>query len=591
MTYSTTARRARLLALCCLPVLVLGLLSACTGQSGQAAATSTAINPTATSSSSPAAAAQKPNIIMILTDDLDAQSYTLFPNIKSQLTDQGVTFSNFYVPDSLCCPSRSSLLRGQYVHNHQVLGNTAPDGGYQKFHSQGLEHSTVGTWLQAAGYRTALMGKYLNGYPDGVDPSFVPPGWNEWDSPSGGNPYSEYNYKLNENGKVVAYGSQPQDYMIDVISRKATDFINGGGNQPFFMYLATYAPHQPATPAPRHADAFPGATAPRTPSFNEADMSDKPAWLRDRPLLSDQQISQIDQLYRKRLQSMLAVDDLVASLVQTLQKHGQLDNTYIVFTSDNGFHLGQHRLPPGKQTAYDEDIRVPLVVRGPGVPAGQTQAAFALNLDLAPTYAQLAGATLPDFVDGRSLLPLLQNPSAAPADWRQEALIEHYRTADTSTNADGTPTDPDNDNAWLQVQATGTPGPSATPGTTPKAKRKQNGANATPSPMGTPQPQGGRQRNTRAAAAGKVSPPTYSALRNADYLYVEYTTGDKELYDIRKDPNELQNLAGSSDPQVQTTMRQLSARLQQLRNCHGASCRPGAGQTAVGAAWLPFTLR
>ena len=320
------------------------------------------------------AAPARPNIILVLTDDLDVKLGTLdmLPGFKALFRDQGVTFANSFVSESLCCPSRATIQRGQWVHNHQVLGNKAPEGGFEKFHSLKEDQSTVGTWLHAAGYRTGFVGKYLNGYPDTADPTFVPPGWDEWDSPAKGNAYGEYNYTLNENGSLVGYGNQPEDYLTDVLSRKATRFVKqaGDGRQPFFLVVATYAPHQPATPAPRHADAFGGVSAPRPSSYNEEDVSDKPAWIQAKPLLNRRQQLQMDNLYRKRLQSMLAVKELVEELLKTLRESGQLDNSYVFFASDNGFHLGEHRLHAGKLTAYEEDIRVPLYVRGPGVPAG-----------------------------------------------------------------------------------------------------------------------------------------------------------------------------------------------------------------------------
>ncbi len=288
------------------------------------------------------------------------------------MTQQGTTFSNYFVTDSLCCPSRSSILRGQYVHNHGVHTNLPPTGGFEQFHALGNESSTIGTWMHAAGYHTGLLGKYLNGYPDTVARRYVPPGWDDWVSPSGGNPYAEYNYQLNDNGTLEHHGTQPSDYLVDLLSQKAGEFIGSAPkNKPFFLYVAPYVPHQPATPAPRYTNAFPGVQAPRPPSFDQVDPT-APAWLRDRPPLTAPLITTIDNLYRRRLQTMLGVDDMLANVVTSLQKSGQLDNTYIVFSSDNGFHLGEHRLPPGKQTAFEEDIHVPLVVRGPGVPKGKT---------------------------------------------------------------------------------------------------------------------------------------------------------------------------------------------------------------------------
>ena len=494
-----------------------------------------------------AKSAKKPNVVFILTDDLDLTSYldpSRFPKVNSLLTQKGTTFSNFFVTDSLCCPSRSSILRGQYVHEHDVLGNLPPTGGYEKFHANGDEKSTLATWMHDAGYRTGLLGKYLNGYPETVDPTFVPPGWDEWDSPtSGGNPYSEYNYRLNENGKLVRYGSSPQDYLVDVLSQKSSEFIQHKGDKPFFLYVAPYVPHQPATPAPRYVDAFPGVQAPRTPSFNEADMSAEPQWLQNRPLLDDQQIATIDQLYRKRLQSMLGVEDMLENVVDTLQKTGQLDNTYIVFSSDNGFHLGQHRLPPGKMTAFEEDIHVPLVVRGPDVPAGKKVDDLAMNIDLAPTFADLGGAKTPSFVNGRSLVSEMHGKK--PDSERKAVLVEHYaesRRRQGRRNA-GAPSqqDPDNDTS---------PPNTGTPNTGPQAPAVRRGQFQ---PLGLPE---------------------YAALRTDRYTYVEYVTGERQLYDLRADPDELHNIVTTADPKlVQDLAKQLAA----LRACKGASCRTADG--------------
>ena len=240
------------------------------------------------------------------------------------------------------------------------------------------------------------------------------PGWDEWYAVAGG--VNFFNYTLNENGKLVRSGSEPEAYLTGVLTQKAADFIRRTvpTGQPFFMYIAPYAPHQPATPAPQHEDAFFGVEAPRTPSFNEQDVSDKPIWVRNTPLRIPAQLAQIDALYRERLQSMLAVEDLVQRLIETLRALSQLGNTYIVFTSDNGFHLGQHRLPAGKNSAYEEDIRVPLIVRGPGVPGGTVVENLAVNIDLAPTFAELGGTAAPEFVDGRSLISLLRPEPPSP---------------------------------------------------------------------------------------------------------------------------------------------------------------------------------
>ena len=470
----------------------------------------------------------RPNIIFVLTDDLDRNLGTLeqLPKLKAMLAGQGLTFTNMFVTESLCCPSRSSIQRSQYVHNHQVLGNAPPDGGFQKFYNLKEDQSTVATWLKAAGYHTGYMGKYLNGYPDTAAPNYVPPGWDVWNSPAAGNPYSEFNYTLNENGTLVKHGNQPEDYLTDVLSQKAEGFIrqSAANRQPFFLFVATYAPHQPATPAPRHANAFPGKQAPRLPSYNETDVTDKPAWVQSRPLLLPAAQRQMDNLYRRRLQSMLAVQELIEHLLDTLRTTGQLENTYLFFTSDNGFHLGEHRLRAGKLTAYEEDIRVPLFVRGPGVPSGREREEFVGNLDLAQTFAALANASVPDFVDGRSLVPLLRDGSK-PDRWRGAFLIEQEEVHFNQGNV--------------------------------RAQRRQQVLE----PLDLSEMQ---------MAAAQQGIPAYAALRTPTHSYVVYSTGERELYDLRADPYQLNNIITKADRGL---VDRLDAWLKAYQKCRGADCR------------------
>ena len=401
----------------------------------------------------PGTANTKPNIVFVLTDDLDAAEIQYMPNLKSLITDQGITFSNYFVSMSLCCPSRSTTLRGQYPHNTQILGNQPPTGGFQKFYQLGEEKSTIAVWLQAAGYRTMLAGKYLNGYPEQNNVKYIPPGWNEWYVAVHGDAYSEFNYTLNENGKQVVYRNKPEDYGTDVYVNKAVDFIQRSAQdgKPFFVYLAPYAPHAPYTPAPRHANLFPDLIAPRTPNYDEADVSDKPAFIHDRPLLTQRQMDMIDQVYRKRLQSLQAVDEGIEMIVNTLKANGQLDNTYIFFTSDNGYHLGNHRQVVGKIAPYEEELRVTMIVRGPGVPAGRTLEHLTGNVDLAPTWADLAGAQAADFVDGRSLVPLMRDSPPPPSQWRQAFALENGPDRITETGVTATPT-PDTEQQLLEPQ-------------------------------------------------------------------------------------------------------------------------------------------
>jgi N-acetylglucosamine-6-sulfatase len=219
----------------------------------------------------------------------------------------------------------------------------------------------------------------------------------------------------------VWYGGRVPDgaYRTDYYARNAASFIRNtkGKSQPFFMWLGTHAPHEPATPPPRYTDRFRDAKAPRPPSFNEQDVSDKPKWVREQPLLTSTQINEIDKLYRNRLRSMLAVDDLIGRIVGSLRYSRKLSNTYIVFTSDNGVPLGTHRKNHGKWSAYEEDMRVPLMVRGPGVPKGVKRQHLVLNNDFAPTFARLGRVSTPGFVDGRSFVPLLQPGPPPPSNW------------------------------------------------------------------------------------------------------------------------------------------------------------------------------
>jgi arylsulfatase A-like enzyme len=466
------------------------------------------------------AGAKAPNIVFVLADDLDAASAATMEQVRTLITNQGTDFRHHYVNISLCCPSRVSTLRGQFAHNSTIYSNDLPNGGFEGTYAKGLESSTIATWLQEAGYRTVLLGKYLNGYPD-TAPSvtYIPPGWTEWYSPNGGSPYSQFNYKLNENGQTVSYGSADSDYLTDVIAAKATDFIRRSVDQhpeqPFFAYVAPYAPHLPATPAPRHAQALPGITAPRTLSFNEADVSDKPSWLRNAPLLTEAEIATIDAQYRNRRLSLLAVDELVKSIVDTLEATGQLANTYIFVSSDNGYHHGEHRLTSGKLTAFEEDLRIPLSVRGPGVPVGATIDALTANVDYASTFAEIAGATVPSWVDGRSITPFLRGET--PPSWRRAMMVARGEHGGTARALDGLREPPDPFNPLA------------------------------------------------------LSIPPFTGLRTADgSTYVAYVNGEYELYQNKPDPKQLRNRYEASSDNLKA---QLAGWLAALTGASGEALR------------------
>src|SRR5215218_3148632 len=342
--------------------------------------------------------ASRPNILFVLTDDLDYASAQKMPQITSLVAQEGLSFEEAFVSHPMCCPSRATILTGLYDHNHHVLGNGPTHGGFQKFVSEGHEENTIAVRLQEeGGYRTAFFGKYLNQYPNQDESTYIPPGWDEWYGKNGHREHQPYRYKINENGQVVSYDNKAEDYYSDVLSSQVIDFAGrtAEDSRPFFMFVAPTAPHGPATPAERHKGAFASEEAPRPPSFDEEDVSDKPTYVSSLDRISEEEASAIDDYYRERLESMLAVDEMVASLFQELEAAGKLENTYIFFTSDNGWEQGEHRLQKGKVRPYEESVRVPLFVRGPGVAPGSTIKKLALNTDFAPTIADLAGIEFP----------------------------------------------------------------------------------------------------------------------------------------------------------------------------------------------------
>jgi N-acetylglucosamine-6-sulfatase len=495
-------------------VLGLVLLSGCGSSHSKAHAAASGANPYANTGTTPIgvagggrslASGSKPNIVFVLTDDLSWNLVRYMPHVLA-MQRHGESFSNYFVTDSLCCPSRASIFTGRFPHDTHVTSNSPPYGGFAVFHERGEELETFATALQRVGYRTAMMGKYLNGYrPDGgegVPASFVPAGWNEWQV--AGNGYREFDYALNHNGRPSNYGSQPSEYLTEVLARKGVSFIDRSAQarRPFALEIATFAPHSPFVPAPRDANDFPGLTAPRSPAFNAPTIG-APAWLSHYTPLEPAQIAMIDRQFRARAQAVQAVDRLIAGIEDTLVARGLARNTYIVFSSDNGLHMGEHRLLPGKQTAFDTDIRVPLIVVGPGVPAGRTVAAMAENIDLCPTFERLGGARVGRNVDGHSLTALLHG--RRPAQWRREVLIEHH-------GPDKNPEDPD------------------------------------------------------FPTRGAGNPPSYEALRTPTSLYVEYVTGEREYYDLSIDPFELHNIAAHLSA---AHLRKLHRALVGMERCHG----------------------
>jgi arylsulfatase A-like enzyme len=366
---------------------------------------------------------ERPNIIFIYTDDLDMALMPYMPNTNRLIADQGAVFSSSFVTSSMCCPSRASTMRGQYPHNTGILEN-AP--GFKKFFRDGSEKETIAIWMKRAGYQNSLMGKYLNLYPLGATPEYIPPGWDDWHVFVDEGSHYYFAYTINENGTLVRQHKKPENYSTDVLNNRAQEFIRNTAptGKPFFLFISVYAPHGPSLPAPRHMEMFPELEYPKKTSFHEADMSDKPEIIVDlRRTGGLFEVEEADRLFRMRVQSIQAVDEMVVDLVDLLEELGQLDNTYILFTSDNGFHMGEHMLPSGKMLAYEEDILVPLYVRGPGIRPGTVISELTVNIDLAPTVLELAGGKTARFVDGCSLVPFLLAEEPQPENWRQAFLI------------------------------------------------------------------------------------------------------------------------------------------------------------------------
>ena len=358
---------------------------------------------------------KRPNVIVIDTDDQNVSDMFVMRKTLSLLGAHGTTFRNSYVSFPLCCPSRATFLTGQYAHNHGVFTD-------QRFTD--LDSSnTLAVWLRRAKYRTAMVGKYLNGY-GVVDPREIPPGWKQWFALTGGTEQKRYGYQLNENGKVRHYGHTPANYIDYVLGAKVNGLLKAWAPspKPFFLYYNPNNPHgengtplwstRDPEPAPQYLGRFGDIQAPRPPNFNEPNVSDKPRQIRDLPRLSDQAIEDIDRRYRGRLESLLSVDDEVKKIVGLVRKYGDKRKTFIVFTSDNGLELGAHRIE-FKDYLYEEGERVPLIIRGPGVPENTTRDQLVANIDLAPTIAAITKAQPGRVMDGIDLLPLTRDPSVA----------------------------------------------------------------------------------------------------------------------------------------------------------------------------------
>lgn len=353
-----------------------------------------------------------PNFLIILSDDQRFDSMPYMPQTTDLIFDQGLTFDSAYITTSRCCPSRATILTGMYAHTHNVRVN-----------SDQLEQPTVVAALHENGYTTGLVGKYLNSYP--TQPEDPPrPEFDYWIGMiSGTNSAKYFDTPLNVNGEWIKHSG----YQMDILRDYALAFLQEANEkeQPFYLLFSPYTPHLPALPAPGDENLYPDLPPHQPPNFNPADMGGKPEWMQALPILNEESVASINNDNRRILQSLNALDETVATFMEVLAEQDQLDNTVVIYLSDNGFFLGEHRLPIGKIYAYEESTHVPFAIRYPPlIEAGSSTSRVVGNIDLAPTIYDLAGLSVPDTVDGTSLRPLFENP-ATPA-WREQILLEGW---------------------------------------------------------------------------------------------------------------------------------------------------------------------
>jgi arylsulfatase A-like enzyme len=518
--------------------------------------------------SSADAAAEAPNVVVVMTDDQPYGDARYMPNFR-RVARRGARFTNAYVSFPICCPARATFLTGQYAHNHGVKSNFEINGGgFGNFEDQ---ENTLPVWLQDAGYNTGFVGKYLNEY-GAIDPTLIPPGWDDWRGLVDYSTYNYFNWAINENGEVHYHGDrdyaedlielarmgveeqpgspatglaealrifQPveyfgsadqADYQIDVTNEIADDSVRrmAAEDDPFFLYYAPVAAHREGDfesiggvrtgrpepdprPPERYEDSFDDVDLPQDPSFNEADVSDKPETVSGRDPLDEETIEDLTATHRGQLGSLLAADDGVGEIMRTLRRAGELDDTLIVYTTDQGFFQGQHRIAFDKYIPYEPAIHVPLAMAGPGIPRGEVIDEPAYNHDLAPTILDAVGAEPGREQDGVSLLPTMRGDDVPERALLLEAL-----------------------------------------------------APALPYEIGN-------------EVFDRQLP--FHGVRTPNWKYIDWSSGDEELYDLREDPYELENLAAK--PAYADEKERMSALADDLRGCAGSGCL-GLGAEAGG---------
>ncbi|MGH2974917.1 MAG: sulfatase family protein, partial [Solirubrobacterales bacterium] len=545
-------------------------------------------------STATAATAQPPSFVVIQTDDQTLDGlYASFgepklqamPNTLNLIAKRGATFNNYYVSYPLCCPSRVSLLTGRYAHNNGVKGNVQPNGGYYGFSFRAAYTHNLAVWLQNTGYRTIHVGKFLNGYGDEPfdNGTTVPPGWNAWHTvlKADTNHYY-YGYTLNNNGTIEGpYGDpgswEPREYTVrddigcpfaplnglpcyyetDTLTNFATQELRETSpEQPFYLQLDYTAPHgdfrHPAgpEPAPREYDWFKGAPLPhnRGQGFGEGNVSDKPRFIREAPYLSLSDIHTYRVYWDKQLEAERAIDDGVKQLIDTLGSQHRLRNTYVIFTSDNGFFFGEHRLIGGKFLAYEPSTHLPFLIRGPHIRAGTETNELVGNIDIAPTILELAGAEADKSIDGRSMAPFFEDSELRTLrPYLFESFVESSDVAEEGAIAE--------------------PGDQSS---TPVARKRRHTSAA-------------HELNRDGASASLLAPPKdYEGIRLGPYKYIAWPDGEKELYDLEKDPFELNNIVRL--PNYFPIRNYLHRELRDLENCVGRGCREEASE-------IPLTRR
>lgn len=561
----------------------------------------------------PALPTSTPNFVVIQTDD---QTYAhlyeemrdifgrrarVMPNTLDLIGAQGLSFERYYATYPLCCPSRVTLLTGQYSHSNEVIGNVPPFGGWPGFRRSGAFHRNLAVWLQAAGYKTIHIGKFLNQYGTDEQPeSEVPPGWEVWMSDATDNSTRHfYGYMSNINGTVygpfgkVQYGqfaavdppgclygpaNNPLcNHKTDWITRHGVDQIQRSAREgrPFYLQLDYNAPHgdhqPPIGPEPtvRNYGRAEGTPIRRTPAFNEADISDKPSFIRDHATpLNGREMRRIRIENRKSMEALRDVDDGVRRIIGALHHSGQLYKTYVFFLSDNGFFRGEHRLDRAKFLPYEPAVHVPLLVRGPGIPKKAVSRELVGNIDLAPTIAELAGAKPNVAFDGRSLVPFLRDPDLRT---RRPILLESFAKATDVEDAPGSGDSDTGDEPEAQAASAASAGGGGT--------TSAGGPTTSSAPDGVFV--GPVRPGRRGQAVSSIAAPieNYAGVLIDRYKYVEYETGDIELYDLKRDPHELENKAGF--PNYKYVQRFLERQLRRLVNCRGQDCRFTTGIVPV----------